>query len=106
MNTVPALVVAQLLPESVLGTQWFALLATFVAVNTILYVSMSIFKLLPKPYLSDFVRRHGRRAETRSIFPDRYPDGRRRPTTTVDPPTAQSGSVTTVGGLNPGRSSG
>lgn len=79
MTAVTSLVLAQLLPESVLATHWFAVLSTFVAVNTILYVSMSIFKLLPKPYLSDFVRRHGRRAETRSIHPEADTDGRRPP---------------------------
>ncbi len=70
MNVFPALVLATVLPESILGTPWFAVLSTFVAINTILYVSMSIFKILPKPYLSDVVRHHGRRAETRSIYPN------------------------------------
>lgn len=70
MNVVSALALATVLPESILGARWFAVLSTFVAINTILYVSMSIFKILPKPYLSDVVRRHGRRAETRSIYPD------------------------------------
>lgn len=69
MNVVSALL-ATVLPESILGARWFAVLSTFVAINTILYVSMSIFKILPKPYLSDVVRRHGRRAETRSTYPD------------------------------------
>ncbi|MDZ7679836.1 MAG: hypothetical protein U5K29_14930 [Acidimicrobiales bacterium] len=70
MNVVSALVLATVLPESILGAHWFAVLSTFVAINTILYVSMSIFKILPKPYLSDVVRPHGRRAETRSIYPN------------------------------------
>lgn len=77
MNAVCALVLATVLPESILGARWFAVLSTFVAINTILYVSMSIFKILPKPYFSDVVRRHGRRVETRSIYPDGHsvPDG-------------------------------
>jgi hypothetical protein len=70
VNFVSAFVLATVLPESILGARWFAVLSTFVAINTILYVSMSIFKILPKPYLSDVVRRYGRRAETRSIYPD------------------------------------
>ena len=70
MNDVSTL--ATLLPESILGARWFAVLSTFVAINTILYVSMSIFKILPKPYLSDVLRPNGRRAETRSIHPDGY----------------------------------
>lgn len=70
MNLVPGHLVATLLPESILGAHWFAVLSTFVAINTILYVAMSVFKVLPKPYLSDVVRPHGRRAETRSIYPN------------------------------------
>ena len=69
MNLASTYVLATVLPESILGAHWFAVLSTFVAINTILYVSMSIFKILPKPYLSDVVRPHGRRAETRSIYP-------------------------------------
>ncbi len=75
MNVVAALTVATILPESILGNRWFAVLSTCVAINTILYVSLSIFQILPKPYLSDVVQRHGRRAETRSI----YPNGRSAP---------------------------
>jgi len=70
VNVVSALGLATVLPESILGDSWFAVLSTFVAINTILYVSLSIFKILPKPYLSDVVRRHGRRTETRSTFPN------------------------------------
>ncbi|MGY6500052.1 MAG: hypothetical protein ACXIVQ_04015 [Acidimicrobiales bacterium] len=70
MSLASVLVFATVLPDSILGTRWFAVLSGFVAINTILYVSMSIFKILPKPYLSDWVRPQGRRAETRSIFPD------------------------------------
>jgi hypothetical protein len=70
VNVVSALALATVLPESILGARWFAVLSTFVAINTILYVSLSIFKILPKPYFSDVVRRQGRRAETRSIYPN------------------------------------
>jgi hypothetical protein len=70
VNGISARGVATLLPESLLGERWFAVLSTFVAVNTILYVAMSIFKILPKLYLSDVVQRHGRRSETRSIYPN------------------------------------
>ena len=69
MTTVTVLALA-VLPESVLHAQWYAALASFVAVNTILYVSLSIFKIMPKLYLSDVVKHHGRRAETRSIYPN------------------------------------
>ena len=32
-------------------TQWFAVLSMFVAVNTVLYLTLAIIKLLPKAYL-------------------------------------------------------
>jgi hypothetical protein len=60
------------LPESVLHAGWYAVLGGFVAVNTILYVTLSICKILPKVYLSDFVKPRGRRAETRSIYPNGF----------------------------------
>ncbi|WP_245861279.1 hypothetical protein [Microbacterium aurantiacum] len=58
-----------LLPESVLQSDWFSVLATFVAINTIIYLVLGIIKVLPKVRL----RRHSgasRRSETRSIHPD------------------------------------
>ena len=64
------LIAANVLPASILESAWFSVLARFVAVNTILYVALSIFKIAPKIYLSDFVRQVGRRSETRSIYPD------------------------------------
>ncbi len=64
------LVCLEILPASVLESGWFSVLARFVAVNTILYVALSVFKIAPKLYLSDFVQRGGRRSETRSIHPD------------------------------------
>lgn len=69
MNLGP-LIGASILPQSLMEAHWFAVLSAFVAINTIVYVSLSIFKILPKLYLSDVVRTHGRRAETRSIHPD------------------------------------
>jgi len=59
-----------LLPESFLHSQFFLVLATFVAINTIVYVVLSIAKMLPKIYLSDWFTGPNRRAETRSIYPD------------------------------------
>jgi hypothetical protein len=68
---VTAVVLAfSVLPEELLHTRWFAVLSSFVAVNTILYVSLSIFKIAPKLYLSDLVKKHGRRSQTRSIYPN------------------------------------
>ena len=58
-----------LLPESVLYTDWFSVFATFVAINTVIYVVLGLIKVLPK------IRRRtrggaSRRSETRSIHPD------------------------------------
>lgn len=59
-----------LLPSSVVNTTWFAVLASFVAVNTLMYTALAIAKMLPKVYVSDYDPRRRRRAETRSIHPD------------------------------------
>ncbi len=59
-----------LLPESTLHSAWFAVLSVFVAVNTVLYLTLAIIKLLPKAYVSDWIDRRNRRVETRSIYPD------------------------------------
>ena len=59
-----------LLPESLLHSQWFAVWVTFVAINTLMYAALSIAKILPKIYPSDWVHGRNRRTETRSIYPD------------------------------------
>jgi hypothetical protein len=59
-----------LLPETLLSTPVFQFLAAFVALNTIMYLVLSIAKILPKVYLSDWTARGNRRTETRSIHPD------------------------------------
>jgi len=66
-----------LLPESIMHSQWFAVLSMFVAVNTVLYLTLAIIKILPKAYLSDWVDQRNRRSETRSIYPE-SDDARRR----------------------------
>ncbi len=69
---VPGIVVPAgiLLPEAILGTELFAILATFVAINTVMYVALAVAKILPKVYLADLIRRSNERAETRSIHPE------------------------------------
>lgn len=59
-----------LLPESTLREEAFAVLAAFVAINTVVYVTLAVAKMLPKLYLSDWVHGRNRRSETRSIRPD------------------------------------
>ncbi len=62
-----------LLPEGLMHTRWFAVLSAFVAINTVLYLTLAIIKILPKAYLSDWVDHRNRRAETRSIYPESEP---------------------------------
>ncbi len=59
-----------LLPEGVLRTDAFMVLAAFVAINTLIYVTLAIAKMLPKFYLRDWFTSRNRRSETRSIHPD------------------------------------
>ena len=59
-----------LLPESLLRTELFGVLAAFVAINTIVYVTLAVAKTLPKLYLRDWIASRNRRGETRSINPD------------------------------------
>ncbi|QYJ05089.1 hypothetical protein KUV85_05225 [Nocardioides panacisoli] len=72
MGLIDPLVIAQglLLPSSVVQSGWFAALAAFVAINTLMYTGLAIAKMLPKVYITDYDPRRRRRAETRSIHPD------------------------------------
>lgn len=58
------------LPSGSLSSGFIAVLSSFVAINTVIYVTLAVFKLLPKIYLSDYTHRRNRRRETRSIHPD------------------------------------
>jgi len=59
------------LPESVLQSEVFDVLAAFVALNTLMYTALAIAKILPKVYLGDWLHGHNRRSQSRSIHPDR-----------------------------------
>jgi hypothetical protein len=61
---------ASVLPESIMHSPWFAALSTFVAINTVLYLTLALIKLLPKAHLSDWIDQRNRRSETRSIYPE------------------------------------
>jgi hypothetical protein len=41
-----------------------------VAINTMMYLSLAVAKILPKVYPSDYVHGGNRRRESRSIHPD------------------------------------
>lgn len=56
--------------ESLLRSDQFAVLAAFVAINTIIYVALAVAKMLPKVYVRDYVASRYSRHETRSIHPD------------------------------------
>jgi hypothetical protein len=58
------------LPEAVLHTDVFAILAAFVAINTVIYASLALANVLPKIYPTDWVTNRNRRTETRSIYPE------------------------------------
>ncbi|MEV7633001.1 hypothetical protein AB0N64_11395 [Microbacterium sp. NPDC089318] len=58
-----------LLPESFLYGDWFGVLATFVAINTLIYVVLGLIKLLPQWRRPGYLGA-SRRSETRSIHPD------------------------------------
>jgi hypothetical protein len=68
--SVPGFFAGVALDESIMHSSWFAALSMFVAINTVLYLTLAIIKLLPKAYLSDWVDHRNRRSETRSIYPD------------------------------------
>lgn len=58
-----------LLPESVMQTDWFTVFATFVAINTVMYVVLSLTKLFP--VIRSWPRRSAKvRSENRSIYPE------------------------------------
>jgi len=59
-----------LFPESMLRHEVFAVLAAFVAINTIVYVTLAVAKVLPKLYVRDWIATRNRRSETRHIHPD------------------------------------
>lgn len=70
-SVLPAVVVmGVLLPEDLLRNQFVAVLSAFVAINTIVYVTLAVAKMLPKVYVRDWIGTRNRRAETRSIDPD------------------------------------
>ena len=59
-----------LLPESVLHSGWFAVLAAFVAINTVMYVVLATATMLPKVHVSDWFTSRDRRTQNRSIHPE------------------------------------
>ena len=59
-----------LLPESVVLSAPFKVLAAFVAINTLIYVTLAAAKTLPKVYPPSWFGGRKRRAKNHSIFPE------------------------------------
>lgn len=59
-----------LLPEAVLVSDTFKVLATFVALNTLMYAALALLKLVPRQRLRAPSRGRNRRRQNRSIYPD------------------------------------
>lgn len=69
----PLLLGFRLLPESILHSEPYVVLVTFVSVNTVAFAALSVAKLLPPIRLAGWFTSRNRRAETRSIHPDAQP---------------------------------
>ncbi len=72
-----ALRTGMLLPESVIHTDAFKVLATFVALNTLMYATLAVVKTLPRVHRPAWLADRNRRAQDRSIYAgrtDRSPD--------------------------------
>ena len=64
------------LPHAWLTSDWYAALTAFVAVNTLVYVVLSVSKILPRVHPSTWLRgpsAASRRRESRSIYPGGAP---------------------------------
>ena len=65
-----------LLPASVLASEWFSVLAAFVAVNTLIYVTLAIGKMLPRVHPGDLLHRRRQPADgSPRATPDHTGDG-------------------------------
>jgi len=64
-----------LLPAGLVQTGWFATLSTFVAINTVMFTALAVAKVLPRPHPSSWLPRRYQRSETRSIYPEGWPEG-------------------------------
>jgi transcriptional regulator of nitric oxide reductase len=71
------------LPSSLLHSEVFAVLAAFVAINTVMYAALALAKMLPKIYPSDWLQGSNRRARVRGIYPEQA-SGSREPHTALD----------------------
>ena len=59
-----------LLPEWILHTDSFQILATFVAINSLMYATLAVLKVLPRGYSLTRFNGRNRRRDNRSIHPE------------------------------------
>ncbi len=64
------MITASVMTNPIFTTTWFILLISFVAVNTLMYLTLAISKMLPKVHLGSLRKRRYERSQERSIFPD------------------------------------
>jgi hypothetical protein len=57
-----------MLPESVLHSDSFKIVATFVALNTVMYATLAAVKMLPRPRTPSWFEGRNRRAQDRGIL--------------------------------------
>jgi hypothetical protein len=72
------MLMSNVFPSEWLSSSWYATLTAFVAVNTLVYVVLSVAKILPRVHPTTWWRGGGassRRRESRSIYPDAQPEG-------------------------------
>jgi hypothetical protein len=70
MTVAAVLPTGVLLPASILQSDSFKILATFVALNTLMYATLAVLKVLPKGYALSWFSGRNRRAQNRSIYPE------------------------------------
>jgi hypothetical protein len=59
-----------LLPESFMQSRFFVILATLVALNTVIFAALSVVHVVPKWFKPSWLRGRRPRGQTRSIYPD------------------------------------
>jgi hypothetical protein len=59
-----------LFPQSTMHSGAVKILATFVALNTLMYATLAVVKMLPKTNIRSWFARTNRRAQDRSIYPN------------------------------------
>jgi len=59
-----------LIPTSVLESEPFQILATFVALNSLIYATLAVLKVIPKGYALFRFNGQNRRRQNRSIYPE------------------------------------